>query len=292
METLVLAAPRRLAHKMSRRECIGHLGRLWSLWEIMEKFEPGWLIQLSHNLTRIALSDEMRAQLRETNTLPVAFGELALACARLGLRVSNAQAHTMHTLLKSNPDVDIKPRLKTFIETIETEMRAQCFLELSPNKIDYFLQHNHLFSENFAKKFPSAAYDLDETGKCLAFERSTAAVFHLMRLMEIGLRATARCLGIPDPIKAHERNWHDILERKIRPQVDAKWPSSTRLSGDGVLFEDIYASLSAVKNAWRNATMHVERIYTEEEAMHIFHAVKGFMSKVAARMDENGKPVA
>jgi hypothetical protein len=109
--------------------------------------------------------------------------------------------------------------------------------------------------------------------------------------MEIGLRATARCLGIPDPIKARERNWAVILE-KIRTQIDAKWPASTRLRGDGVLFENIYTSLDAVKNSWRNSTMHVERTYTEEEAMHVFHAVKGFMSKVAERMDENGSPKA
>ena len=38
-------------------------------------------------------------------------------------------------------------------------------------------------------KFPSAAFDIDEAGKCLAIGRSTAAVFHLMRALETAIRA-------------------------------------------------------------------------------------------------------
>jgi hypothetical protein len=56
--------------------------------------------------------------------------------------------------------------------------------------------------------------------------------------------------------------------------------------------KDLHASLDAVKNPWRNSTMHVEKKYTDDEAQHIFAAVKGFMKKLAARMDENGEPKA
>jgi hypothetical protein len=38
--------------------------------------------------------------------------------------------------------------------------------------------------------------------------------------------------------------------------------------------------------------MHVEQKYTHEESMHVFHVVKGFMMKIAERMDENGMPKA
>jgi hypothetical protein len=64
------------------------------------------------------------------------------------------------------------------------------------------------------------------------------------------------------------------------------------MSGDGALFEELYASLDAVRNPWRNAPMHVERKYTDDEAEHIFVAVKGFMMKLASRCDEDGKPFA
>jgi hypothetical protein len=38
--------------------------------------------------------------------------------------------------------------------------------------------------------------------------------------------------------------------------------------------------------------MHVENKYTEDEAEHIFLAVRGLMRKITARLDEDGKPVA
>jgi hypothetical protein len=45
--------------------------------------------------------------------------------------------------------------------------------------------------------FPSAIDDSIEAGKCIALERYTAAVFHLMRVLEAGLKALAKALGAP-----------------------------------------------------------------------------------------------
>ena len=150
-----------------------------------------------------------------------------------------------------------------------------------------------LFGSLFAEKFlKNGVFELDEAAKCTALGRPTAAVFHLMRLMEVGVRALARCLQIPDPLKAAERNWGHILG-EIKKGVDARYPTAaTRSHGDGALFEQLHASLDAVKNPWRNATMHVENKYTDDQAKHIFAAVKGFMEKLADRCDENGEPKA
>ena len=113
-----------------------------------------------------------------------------------------------------------------------------------------------------------------------------------MRIMEIAIRAVARSLGIADPVKPAARNWGAIL-KAIWIGIEAKWPTAAdRMHGDGEVFEAIYASLDAVKNPWRNATMHVENKYTDEEAEHIFAAVRGFMKKLSLRMDENGLPLA
>jgi len=38
--------------------------------------------------------------------------------------------------------------------------------------------------------------------------------------------------------------------------------------------------------------MHVENKYLPEEAEHIFIAVRGFVKKLASRMDEQGQPLA
>jgi hypothetical protein len=58
------------------------------------------------------------------------------------------------------------------------------------------------------------------------------------------------------------------------------------------LFQEFYARLDAVKDAWRNSTMHVEKQYSPEEAEAIFSMTCSFMSKIASRMDETGQPLA
>jgi hypothetical protein len=102
----------------------------------------------------------------------------------------------------------------------------------------------------------------------------------------------ARCLAIPDPTKPVERNWGFVLG-EIWKGIEAKWPTTgARMSGDGETFESLYASLDAVKNPWRNSTMHPANKYTDDEAEHIFLAVRAFMTKLAASCDENGLPLA
>jgi hypothetical protein len=158
----------------------------------------------------------------------------------------------------------------------------------------YFKPSDPLFGGQFVARFSTdGVYELDEAAKCIALGRPTAAVFHLMRLMEVGILALSRCLQIPDPVKPAERNWGVILRAIRENGIDKKWPTQAdRMSGDGELFEGLCASLDAVKNPWRNATMHVENKYTDDEAEHVFVAVRGFMKKLASRCDEEGKPYA
>lgn len=182
---------------------------------------------------------------------------------------------------------DISLRLKD-------ELVLRSIYVLKQEEAKYFDSALGMFGPNISDKFQSCTYEIEEAGKCLAFERSTACVFHLMRVLEIGIGAVSKCLSIPDPVKDAERNWGTML-RKIREEIDRRskllqpqWSNT----GDNTLLAEIFASLDAVRNVWRNATMHVETKYTPEEAERIFNAVKGFMMKLASRMDEQGQPLA
>jgi hypothetical protein len=175
---------------------------------------------------------------------------------------------------------------------VRDEFSTVKILHIPTDMVRYYEPREPLFGIDFNTRFLSAIFDLDEAAKCIALGRPTAVVFHLMRIMELGVRATARCLDVPDPTKPNQRNWGYVLG-EIRKSIEAKWSTvAVREVGDGALFADLYVSLDAVKNPWRNATMHVERTYTEDEAQHILIAVKGFMMKLASRCDENGDPKA
>jgi hypothetical protein len=217
-------------------------------------------------------------------------------CDLLGAEITRREVGRLKTALAGtykptyddvrNAFTDINKRLRDELEKI-------VFLSLSSDDKKYFEPKAPLFGQQFAAKFQTeGVFELDEAAKCRALGRPTASVFHLMRIMEISIRATARCLHIPDPLKPAERNWGNML-KALREGIDQKWPTtSSRMSDDGALFDEIYASLDAVKNPWRNATMHVEKKYTDDEAEHIFTAVRGFVMKLASRCDENGDPKA
>jgi hypothetical protein len=79
---------------------------------------------------------------------------------------------------------------------------------IDQKQMEYIDPREPLFGQDFNMRFAKAGvFELDEAAKCLALGRPTACVFHLMRLMEIGIGAVARCLQIPDPVKPSERNW-------------------------------------------------------------------------------------
>jgi hypothetical protein len=107
-----------------------------------------------------------------------------------------------------------------------------------------------------------------------------------MRLMGIGVAAVARCLAIPDPIQPADRSWGAVL-KNVRNGIDGTSKTvAARSSGDGEVFDSLYATLDAVKNPWRNSTMHPANKSSVEEAEHIFAAVRRFLMNLADRCDQ------
>ena len=225
-------------------------------------------------------------------------------CQALGLTASLHMSERVLSRIRDWPAVGefaapLAAQLDILAEEIEhltlrvqDDLSAKLMLVVDLQKQTFFEHKSPIFGVEVEAEFPSAAFEIDEAGKCYALERSTACVFHLMRTLEIGIKAASKCLSIPDPVKDADRNWGAML-RKFKDEMDRRntVPHWARTS-DREFFAEIYVSLDAVRNVWRNATMHVENKYTPEEAEHILGAVRGFMRKLASRMDEQGQPTA
>ena len=146
-----------------------------------------------------------------------------------------------------------------------------------------------LLGRAVADKFETAAFDIEEAGKCHALGRSTAAVFHCFRVLELGVKAVAKALQVSGLDKPVMKNWGNILTA-IENEIKLRWPKETdRDSGDGELFWGIYTLMLAIKTP-RNGTMHPARKYTEQEADSILRIVGDIMMRLATRIDESGRP--
>lgn len=190
--------------------------------------------------------------------------------------------------------LEMEHLLKDLQTRIEDEFQSVIFLSLSSDEKPWYEPSKPLMGVEVERKFPGLLFEIDEAGKCQALGRHTAAVFHPMRVMEVALKATATCLGIPDPIKPADRNRGAIL-RTIKDEISRRGsakPSAWSINHDREFFGELYTSLDSVRNSWRNSTMHVDKKYTDEESQHIFAAVRGLMMKIAVRFDESGLPQA
>jgi hypothetical protein len=192
----------------------------------------------------------------------------------------------------NNSFEEVQHRLDEIDNTIRREISRTKIFVISDDRIKYIEPDAALFGPDVDLKFPQTASDIEESGSCLSLGRSTACVFHLMRVMEVGLRALHECLGLPDPTGA-DRNWGRMLDAmKKEMEKRAQNGNAGWKKGDKQLFVELHGSLDAVRSAWRNQTMHIERRYDDEEAEHAFLMVKQFTKKLASRCDENGEPKA
>lgn len=217
-----------------------------------------------------------------------ALGDLKRECERLGLLLTLAPVQrlidsfdkprelTIYSIARQLADIQMR---------LIDELEARYMLAVPPYRVTYYRDAN-LFGEEVSARFPSARTDVEEAGKCLALSRNTACMFHLMRVTESGLRALASGLGDSHVVPASNPSWESLLKKcdtelsKPIAHRSAEWRT------DDPFFSTAVANLRAVKNAWRNPTMHIDQIYSDEIALEVWNAVRGFMRHLATKLCE------
>ena len=215
------------------------------------------------------------------SSLDVTYEAATLFCADLqrATKVDSGWTFDLSAVLRCENS------LRQLIGCLRNEAKTKVAMILPPGKMHLYAPPAPLWGDAIRGKFPSAMYDVNEAGKCLALGRASATVFHLMHIVEIALRAVHACLGLTPP---DNPSWgirlKDIRDERVR-RGDRSWSEND-------YFQDIYSRLDAIKDAYRDPTIHVETIHTEEEADLIFKNTEALMKKIASRMDENGEPKA
>lgn len=197
----------------------------------------------------------------------------------LGLPVSAKVAwRLLKTIELVNVPVDaLNALIRQLNGRIKDELESHTFIHIDPALTQYYSTPD-LFGPEVTKKFPKAIDDIEEAGKCLALGCGTAAVMHLMRVMEVGLRELGKALKIP-----YAPSWESYLNQ-ISARIAAKHKTKSIVwKRDEPFYRDVSGDLLTIKQAWRNPTMHVARKYSASEAEEIFRAVRRLMSRLASR---------
>lgn len=274
-----------------------------TLEELMKRFQASWFLAVNEILgrnvgvektltsygSRIKLTQAEAKALRNMIHAPGARSSkvirlFANECRKLQLLTSAMKADELaEALSKRYSSYELQRLSEELCGRLADEMMTREFFCIDPNKNQYLNELN-LFGSKVANAFPSAQDDIQNAGRCLAFDRWTASVFHSMRVLEIGLTALAKELGV-----SYDRvNWDNIInniEAKIRK-------ISKTTSGDEWKTKEKFYSEAALqfryfKNAWRNHVMHVRDTYDEERAETIFEHTKQFMAHLATKLKED-----
>jgi hypothetical protein len=210
---------------------------------------------------------QTKAQMRE---LAERFGELGLRIPEkraLGLLEMATLGATYGALEK-----EIEFLHRCLVDHFEERM----VLLIDAANTAYFDQVTPLFGDAVFTKFQKAQRDIEEAGKCLALDRNTAVVFHLMRAMEEALRALAGKIGAV----VQNSDGQFLAWGVIVGNIKSKIPSLSADQQDD--WTQAHNLLWGVGKALRNTTMHPQQSYTDAEAVELFEAVRGFMRHLAS----------
>ena len=243
----------------------------------MQKFSAAQFYRIVTVLTRIrALLEKLPKETllgSSRSDAEVMLKAVRKECVAIGLRISmKCLVHMDNLVIQGAKIGAFVDGLSQLEKTIRWEMEDKLFMLIPPERAAFYDQPE-LLGKDVNVRFPSTQFDAVEAGNCYASGRGTAAVFHLMRIMEIGVQEFGTKLGVA---LTNEKNWQNILDEtnKAIKGLNAKDPRTVQMS-------QASANLYSVKLAWRNEVMHPKDTYTLEEADNLIRQVKIFMEQLA-----------
>lgn len=178
---------------------------------------------------------------------------------------------------------------------LEIEFRAEWFYHYPKDKADKALS----FPDEWGKiiqAFPSAKYDISQGVDCCACDHNTAAVFHMMRVAEVGLIRLAKELGVrlkKDKPLSHAQ-WGEIVGAI---ETTATAVLNTAPAGHGkdaaqAFYNGSASHIRALKDKYRNVVMHSRREFNVHEAGDAMFHTRSFMSGLSEKLSEtNSKKI-
>ena len=214
--------------------------------------------------------------------IPTEFTRSKVKLRKVGEKVSE-------TLYRYSPDKfgAIRSALDELRQAIAEESHQSSFLVLSSLEQSYF-SNVIQFGKIAPVKFKEIAGDIDEAYKCVALQRSTACVFHCMRILEFGVHRLATHFQIPLSVvnklgKNQGKEWGSLCDQIVShvKNLPDKTPEEQTLR---LRFEDVAEHLQNVRME-RNRVMHARyattKRYTHSKAVNVLEETKDFIEKLA-----------
>jgi hypothetical protein len=214
------------------------------------------------------------------------------------LRISNARINEFTVQKMPTTDTDctyqiMRSEISGILHAIERELKEHHFAYI-PITLAGCFENKDFLGDTVYEHFYSARADIKDAGNCVAAGLNTAAVFHLMRVVNIGLRTLAKSVGVKriDGKKLEYCRDESII-KKVGKEIDKKLESvesikrGEKWENKKALYQGLLVDLQYFKDAVRDPMAHARKNYTEAGAMDVYDHVKNFMQ----RLDKHLFPV-
>lgn len=233
---------------------------LVSLHDIMRAFKPEEFGKLHHLLGFIEGLGYLKDFGEDTiiiNKVRVSVSETVLPyqsrCIELGLKTSAITINRILVLL-AEPNATYGKLRKLVDELhgrITDEMTGTLFLSLTAQEAKCYNEPIIGWQE-IIQRFPGTIRDIEEAYKSFALGRYAAAVFHSVRVIEVGLIELGKFIQVVDPISG----WAAVTKR-LRQIISTKYENRSKFEKENFAFlEQMQGVSEALKNAWRNKVNH------------------------------------
>lgn len=267
------------------------LGELLDLHEVLV-IEKGHFERAQHELTRAGrgnLQVEGR-HLRRLRDAVLSVEEIAAvakltstqrAAARTNTFLSQVDDFNMPglTLEMSNEACgNMFRHLMDISSRIRDDCHGRLYYQVAPESEGLLEVNADHFGADVRSAFGGASGDIAEAASCLALERWTASVFHLMRALELAVQTIANKIGATIEDEHGKGLSWGVIAQNMKPIID----KMRKGSSEQIKWYKIQAFLETVNRAWRAPTAHPKQTYTPEEARNVFEATKAFMQELAS----------
>jgi hypothetical protein len=256
-----------------------HPRGLRSLWDMLT-LDARKFISFAHMLLRLEQRSRNLTHPIEPEARAFVEGgarEMVQHLTDLDLPVSRKTVEEM--VLGAKTYTDINAAIRQLWNTFGLELDGRKFY--GPlRRYEQYYEQVALFGDDVFANFSSANTDIFEAGTCLALERGTACVMHLMRVLEAGLKCLAAALNV-----TAQNDWGSYI-REIERELAARIRASGARTSDEQFYAEASVTFDAVRRAWRNPTMHIANEYSPERAEEILIAVRALMRHLATRLSE------
>jgi hypothetical protein len=214
------------------------------------------------------------------------FADVRQLCSEFDLQTARVRADFALEALDNDALDTLGAEVTELVRHLRHDLQSCSIWPIARNRVWSF---RLALNDKAAAAFPSAGSDIAEGGRCFGFARYSAAVFHMLRAADPGVRALARAANATAAAAHEGGDWAPLLALvDARVSVISSWPAGTGRAAALEFFQSALSEARSLHDAARKlANASAAATLEEHQALHVCHTTKDLLGRLSERLTES-----